>query len=55
LTLRELPLAVPPVQVDVLWHRRNQQSSAHRWLLQATQTASEREFAAEPGSETGSP
>ena len=32
LVLRELPLPVPPVHVDALWHRRLRHSGAHRWL-----------------------
>lgn len=35
LVLRELPLAVPAVHVDSLWHRQAQASSAHRWLREA--------------------
>ncbi len=34
LVLRELPFAMPPVNVDALWHSRLEQSSAHRWLRQ---------------------
>ncbi len=30
--LRELPLDVPPVHVEALWHRRGQHDSAHAWL-----------------------
>ena len=32
LMMRELPFPVPPVHVDALWHSRQEQSSAHRWL-----------------------
>ena len=32
LVLRELPFAAPPVHLDALWHRRQDASSAHRWL-----------------------
>ena len=32
LVLRELPLDVPRVQVQALWHRRLQHDSAHQWL-----------------------
>ena len=35
LVLRELPFEVPKVHVDSLWHSRQEQSSAHRWLRQA--------------------
>ncbi len=32
LVLRDLPLDVPPVHVEALWHRRLQHDSAHQWL-----------------------
>ena len=32
LIMRELPFSVPPVHVDALWHSRQEQNSAHRWL-----------------------
>lgn len=32
LVLRELPFTAPRVQVDALWHQRQDGSSAHRWL-----------------------
>jgi DNA-binding transcriptional LysR family regulator len=32
LVLRDLPLDVPPVHVEALWHRRVQHDSAHLWL-----------------------
>ena len=32
LLLRDLPLDVPPVHVEALWHRRLQHDSAHQWL-----------------------
>jgi len=34
LLLRELPLEVPPVHVEALWHRRMHQDPAHVWLRQ---------------------
>lgn len=43
LVLRDLPLDVPPVHVEALWHRRVQHDSAHQWLrgqlLQVAQAA----------------
>jgi DNA-binding transcriptional LysR family regulator len=43
LALRDLPLDVPPVHVEALWHRRLQHDSAHQWLrrqlLQVAQAA----------------
>ena len=35
LAWRKLPLDVPMVHVDALWHRQHQLSSAHRWLREA--------------------
>ena len=32
LVLRELPFEAPPIQVDALWHQRQNNSSAHTWL-----------------------
>ena len=32
LVLRELPFVAPQVHLDALWHRRQDASSAHRWL-----------------------
>ena len=32
LVTRELPLTVPPIQVDAVWHQRLQSSPAHQWL-----------------------
>ncbi len=37
LALCELPLVVPPVHVDALWHRNATHNSAHRWLREAVQ------------------
>ena len=44
LALAELPLAVPAVHVDALWHRQATHNSAHRWLRQAVERASVVEF-----------
>ena len=43
--LRELPLAVPPVLVDSLWHRRQGQRSDHAWLRLAMTAAARKAFA----------
>jgi len=32
LACRPLPLEVPPINVGLLWHRRHEHDSAHRWL-----------------------
>jgi len=47
LALLELPLAVSPVHIDVLWRRQAEHNSAHRWLRQAIERASTLEFASE--------
>lgn len=44
LALCELPLPVPAVHVDALWHRRAAHSSAHGWLRHAVERASARGF-----------
>lgn len=46
LTLCDLPLAVPAVHVDALWHRQAAHSSAHRWLRQAVERAAADAFRA---------
>lgn len=35
LAWQPLPVQVPPLQVDMLWHRRRQSSPAHAWLRSA--------------------
>jgi len=47
LVLREIPFEVPVVHVDSLWHRRQQQQSAHQWLRKTVARAAERAFSAE--------
>lgn len=44
LALSELPLPVPAVHVDSLWHRQSEHNSAHRWLRMAVEMASARGF-----------
>jgi DNA-binding transcriptional LysR family regulator len=46
LALAELPLPVPLVHVDAIWHRQALHSSAHRWLRQAVERASASGFPA---------
>jgi DNA-binding transcriptional LysR family regulator len=48
LALCELPLAVPAVHVDSIWHRQAAHSSAHRWLRAAVERAARRSFALHP-------
>lgn len=45
LAVRELPLDVPIVNVDSLWHRRMQQQSAHQWLRRAVARSARQAFA----------
>ena len=35
LVWRPLPMTLPPVHVDTLWHRRRNHDPAHRWLREA--------------------
>ncbi len=42
LAMRELPFAVPPVHVDLLWHRRASHLPAHAWLRGAVTAGSTR-------------
>ena len=44
LALSELPLPVPAVHVDTLWHRQAEHNSAHRWLRHAVERASVQGF-----------
>ena len=46
LVVRELPFTVPPIQVNALWHLREQHSSAHMWLRQIVSDAASRAFPA---------
>lgn len=45
LAVRELPLEVPAVHVDALWHRRAQSSVGHQWLRQTVARAAHQVFA----------
>lgn len=44
LVLRELPLAPLTIQVDALWHQRQDSSSAHAWLRARVAVLAERAF-----------
>lgn len=44
LVLRDLPFEVPPVHVDALWHRRQEQRSDHAWLRLAVVAAGQKAF-----------
>lgn len=52
LTLRELPLQVPAVHVDALWHRQSAHNAAHRWLRSAVERAARRGFRDSPAGAT---
>ena len=43
-----LPLDVPAVHVDALWHRQHQASSAHRWLREAVRRTAQNNRHASP-------
>ncbi|MDP2264331.1 MAG: LysR family transcriptional regulator [Hydrogenophaga sp.] len=47
LAMADLPLPVPAVHVDALWHRQAAHSSAHRWLREAVERASASGFHAD--------
>jgi len=46
LAIRPLPYDVPPVHVDMLWHRRHADRPAHAWLREQIVAAARRAFAA---------
>jgi len=47
LQLRPLPLSLPPVHVEAMWHHRQGQRADHAWLRLAVQAAAVRAFGAE--------
>jgi DNA-binding transcriptional LysR family regulator len=48
LVLRDLPLELPPVHVDAVWHRRQNQRSDHAWLRLAVAASAQQAFANAP-------
>jgi len=46
LVQRELPFEVPPIQVDAIWHHRQDGSSAHAWLRAKVLALADRAFPA---------
>jgi DNA-binding transcriptional LysR family regulator len=48
LVWRPLPMPVPIVHVDALWHRRRRHDPAHRWLQDALARSARRTFHAPP-------
>jgi DNA-binding transcriptional LysR family regulator len=55
LAVRPLPLEVPNVHVDLLWHRRHDARPAHLWLRRAIASAARNAFADRVSAATGSP
>ncbi|WP_137895619.1 LysR family transcriptional regulator [Ramlibacter sp. 2FC] len=53
LVLRELPLDVPPVHVEAVWHRRLQHSSGHEWLRETLHRVAAQVFGAPEGAAGG--
>ena len=45
LVVRQLPLEVPPVHVEALWHERQHNNPAHQWLRQQLQEIAQASFA----------
>jgi DNA-binding transcriptional LysR family regulator len=52
LVLHELPLDVPPVHVEALWHRRTHHDSAHQWLRSRLLQVAKEAFSPESTSAT---
>ena len=46
LVQRELPFAVPRIQVDALWHQRHDTASAHAWLRAKVMALADKAFPA---------
>ena len=44
--VRQLPLEVPPVHVEALWHARQHDNPAHQWLRQQLLEVAQATFAA---------
>ena len=42
LAIRDLPLALPPVHVEMLWHLRHDANPAHQWLREQVAAAARR-------------
>ena len=48
LALSELPLPVPAVHVDTLWHRQATHNTAHRWLREAVRRTAQHQQLSRP-------
>jgi DNA-binding transcriptional LysR family regulator len=44
LAVRPLPFEMPPVHVDILWHRRQAQRAGHTWLREQIESAARKVF-----------
>lgn len=53
LVVRPLPLELPPVYVDILWHRRQAQRPGHAWLREQIEQAARKAFAMPTPSRAG--
>jgi DNA-binding transcriptional LysR family regulator len=49
LVIRDLPFSMPVVHVDSLWHHRNTEQAAHRWLREQVSHAAKRVFSSQTG------
>ncbi len=47
LVVHELPFKVPPIHVDMLWHRRLEHQSQHQWLRQIMQQLPQQRLSAQ--------
>jgi DNA-binding transcriptional LysR family regulator len=47
LVVRDLPLDVPPVHVEAIWHERHQHNPAHQWLRQLLLEVAQAAFASD--------
>jgi DNA-binding transcriptional LysR family regulator len=53
LATRPLPVDVPPIHVDLVWHRRQQQRPGHRWLRDAIAASAASAFERRPALAAG--
>ncbi len=51
LVLRELPMQVPPIHVDAVWHHGRQRDAAHRWLRDVIHGLAAQQFPDDAASE----
>jgi DNA-binding transcriptional LysR family regulator len=48
LVAKQLPFALPPVDLDLLWHERDARSPTHRWLLRTLDNINQTQLRKEP-------